>query len=230
MHKYKKIILFGLGDLAKLACEYFSRDTNYKVVAFTVDRGYMPGNPMSMALPVVPFDKVVANYPPSEHEMHICMVYDNLNRNRAFKCEEAKMKGYKLASYISPHAFVAPTALIGEHCFIFENNVIQDYVEIGDNCILWSGNHVGHHSIIGNDTFVSSHVVVSGHCVVGNNCFIGVNSTLVNNTALGKESWVSHASVLSGNIPHNSFVKSVQSEVVPLNEAALFRALDRARV
>lgn len=229
MQKYKNLLLFGTGDLAKLACEYFTRDTNYKVIAFTVDREYLKEQTL-MGFPVVPFDEVVKKYSPDEHEMHVCLIYNNMNRDRSFKCEQAKAVGYKLASYISPHAFVAPTALIGEHCFIFENNVIQDYVEIGDNCILWSGNHVGHSSVIGNTNFISSHVVISGWCNIGDNCFIGVNSTLANKTVLGKESWVSHASVLSGIVLPNSFVKSIQSEAIPLNEAALFRALERARV
>lgn len=228
MHKYKKLILFGTGDLAKIACEYFTRDTNYKVVAFTVDREYLKEETL-MGLPVIPFNEVNDKYPPAVHEMHVCIVYDNLNRNRAVKCKEAKFKGYTLASYISPHAFVAPTALIGEHVFIFENNVIQDFVEIGDRVIMWSGNHVGHSSKIGNDVFISSHVVVSGHCFVDSNVFIGVNSTLANNTIIGKESWISHASILSGVIPDHYIVKPIQSEALPLNEAALFRSLERAR-
>lgn len=228
MRKSKKLILFGTGDLGRIAYEYFDRHTEYEVVAFTVDREYFTETTM-MGLPVIPFDGITSSYPPHGCSMHVCIVYDKLNRNRAFKCQQAKSMGYRLASYISPHAFVAPTAVIGEHCFIFENNVIQDYVEIGDNCILWSGNHVGHDTKIDKDVFVSSHVVISGHCHIGSNVFIGVNSTLANNTVIGKESWVSHASVLSGVIPPNAFVKSVQSEAVPLNEEALFRSLKRAR-
>ena len=36
---------------------------------------------------------------------------------------------------------------------------------IGNNTIIWSGNHIGHHSKIGNNCFISSHVVVSGFCI-----------------------------------------------------------------
>ena len=34
---------------------------------------------------------------------------------------------------------------------------------IGDDCVLWSGNHIGHHATIGDHCFITSHVVVSGH-------------------------------------------------------------------
>lgn len=223
--KFKSIVLFGAGDLAKIAHEYFEGDSAYKVSAFTVDREYMKETELC-GLPVVPFDEINEKYPPDTHDIHICVVYDNLNRARTAKCEHAKAKGYTLASYISSYAFISPSAKIGEHCFVFENNVIQSFVEVGSNAILWSGNHVGHHSLIGDNVFISSHVVVSGHCNIGDNVFIGVNSTLANNTTVGRKSWVQHGSILSGNIPEHSFVKG--GEVMPLNEEVLARALKRA--
>lgn len=224
----KKLVLFGTGDLAQIAEEYFNKDSDYEVVAFTVDRAYMKEKEFC-GLPVIPFDEIQEKYPPDSHEMHVCIVYDNLNRNRAAKVTHAKAKGYTMASYISSRAFVSPSAKLGEHVFIFENNVIQSFVEIGDNAILWSGNHVGHHSVIESDVFISSHCVISGHCHIGKNVFLGVNSTLANNTTIGKESWVSHDCVINGNVPEHSMVKSPRSEIIELNEAALMRALERAR-
>ena len=44
--------------------------------------------------------------------------------------------------------------------------------------MLWSGNHIGHHSRIGDHCFLASHIVVSGGVAIGNHCFIGVNATL----------------------------------------------------
>ena len=52
---------------------------------------------------------------------------------------------------------------IGENCFIFEDNTIQPFVVVEDNVILWSGNHIGHHSVIKNHNFVSSHVVIDDY-------------------------------------------------------------------
>lgn len=228
--KCKSLVIFGLGDLAQIAHEYFEGDSEYRVVGFTVDREFMPTNPVFCGLPVVPFDEVEKHFLPESHEMYCALVYFKMNRCRDEVCKRAKAKGYSLASYVSSYAFVSPSTKLGEHCFVFEGNVIQTNAVIGDNVILWSSNHIGHGSIIEKDNFISSHVVVSGHCNIGSNCFLGVNSTLANNTKVGEYSWISHGAILSGSIPPNSFVKSVQSEVVPLNEDALMRALERARV
>lgn len=226
MIKSKKLVLFGDKDLSRIAHEYFTNDSEYEVVAFTVDRSYMTKDEFQ-GLPVVPFDEVAHRYPPAGHDMHVCVVYQDMNRLRAACCAEAKAKGYRLASYVSSHTFVSPSAKLGEHIFVFESNVIQPGVTIGDNVILWSGNHIGHDSVIRDNVFISSHVVVSGWCDIGDNSFLGVNATLANNTVLGKESWVMHGAIMSGTIPPNSFVKSARSEYIALNEKQLALALKR---
>lgn len=220
--KSKKVVIFGTGDLAQIISEYFEHDSDYEVAGFTVDGEYAKGD-------VVPFEKVEEYFPPESHDMYIAVVYGDMNRIRQKKFHEAKDKRYDIASYISSKAFVSPSAKIDEGVTIFENNVVQPFVEIGDGCILWSGNHVGHHSHIGNFVFVSSHVVISGHCSIGDNCFLGVNSTIANSINIGKESWIMHGAIISSDIPDNSFVKTVQSECIPLNESALNRALERKK-
>ena len=57
--KTKRLIIFGTGDLAQIAHEYFMNDTNYQVVAFTVDRDHLNDQQLC-GLPVVPFDTLAA--------------------------------------------------------------------------------------------------------------------------------------------------------------------------
>ena len=64
--------------------------------------------------------------------------------------------------------------------------------------MLWSGNHVGHHSTIGDNVFIASHVVISGSVTVGENTFLGVNATIVNDIAIGADNWIGpHVTVIS---------------------------------
>lgn len=227
MKKYKKVIIFGIEDFAQLAYEYFTHDSDYEVVAFTVDAAYS-SIPELCGLPVVNFEELEQRFPATEHEVFAAIVYGKLNRMRQEICNRIKDKGYKLASYISSRAFIWHNVIVGEHCFIFEDNTIQPFVKIGDDVVMWSGNHIGHHSSIGNHCFITSHVVVSGWCNVGTYCFLGVNSTLANNCSVGDACWVGHGAVLSGDVPPHSLVKSINSEIVELNEAVLFRSLSRS--
>ena len=172
-----KLVIVGDGEFAEIAYEYFTHDSPFDVVAFSAERAYMRGDEL-FGLPIVPFEEIESRFPPSAHEAFVAVTYTQLNRVRTRLYHETKAKGYRVASYVSSHAFVWHNVHVGENCFVFENNVLQYHVHLGDNVVLWSGNHVGHRTRIGDNCFVSSHVVVSGYCEIGTSCFLGVNSCL----------------------------------------------------
>ncbi len=182
----KRLVIFGSGDIAELAYFYFSTDSEYKVVAFTVDAAYVQ-KPTFCDLPLVAFEEVKKHYPPEDCTLFIALSYSKLNALRKEKYLEAKALGYSIASYISSRATILNDGNIGENCFIFEDNTIQPFVTIGNNVTLWSGNHIGHHSIIKDHCFIASHVVVSGGVEVGEQCFIGVNATLRDHIKIGEK-------------------------------------------
>jgi sugar O-acyltransferase (sialic acid O-acetyltransferase NeuD family) len=192
MQKTKKLVLFGDSAFAEIAYEYFTYDSPYQVVAFTVSKEFLK-NETLFGLPVVAFEDIEAKYPPAEYEMHIALVYNNMNRIRIKFYNEAKQKGYTLATYISSRSFVWRNVEIGDNCFVFEDNTIQPFVKIGNDNVFWSGNHIGHHSTIGSHNFISSHVVVSGFCTIGNANFMGVNSTMGNNLSVGDDCLIGSA-------------------------------------
>lgn len=181
----KPLVIFGTGDIAQLAHYYFSTDSNYEVVAFTVDAAYISANEFC-GLPVVPFENATNRYPSASHDLFVALSYSKLNQVRKEKYLAAKAMGYRLASFISSHATVLNDGYIGENCFIFEDNTIQPFVTIGNNVTLWSGNHIGHHSIIKDHCFIASHVVISGGVEIGEQCFIGVNATLRDHIKIGE--------------------------------------------
>jgi hypothetical protein len=59
-----RLIIFGAGDIARLADHYFSRHSEHEVVAFTVDQEYRHGDTF-LDRPLVSFEEAVARYPPS---------------------------------------------------------------------------------------------------------------------------------------------------------------------
>lgn len=194
--KTKKLIVVGDSAFAEIAREYFDVDTQYEVVSFSVESAYLKQKQLQ-GLPVTPFETLELAYAPDDHEVFVAITYSQLNRLRTRLANDAKRKGYRLASYISPRAFVWRNVELGEHSFVFENNTVQPFVKIGANVVLWSGNHIGHHSIIRDNCFISSHVVISGFCEIGENSFLGVNSTLANNVTLGKDNWIGPGVMIS---------------------------------
>lgn len=205
--KNKKLIIIGDSSFAEIAYEYFTYDSDYEVVAFSVEKAFLKQEKL-MELPIVPYEDLVTLYPTNSHSVYVAIPYTELNQLRTRLMNNAKTLGYSLASYISSQAFVWQNVNIGEHCFIFENNTIQPFVEIGDNVVLWSGNHIGHHSTIEKNCFISSHVVISGHCLIKQNSFLGVNSTISNNVTIGTYNWLSPNVTVMKSSPDNALFRN----------------------
>ncbi len=182
----KSLIIFGTGEIAQLAHFYFNKDSEYEVVAFTVDSAFKKETSFC-GLPVIAFEEILEHYSPEHCAIFVALSYSKLNAVRKEKYLAAKALGYRIASFVSSKATVLNEGRIGENCFIFEDNTIQPFVTIGNNVTLWSGNHIGHHSIIHDHCFIASHVVISGGVEVFESCFIGVNVTLRDHIKIGEK-------------------------------------------
>jgi sugar O-acyltransferase (sialic acid O-acetyltransferase NeuD family) len=190
-----RLVIFGAGDIARLAHFYFTRDSQHEVVAFTVDERYRESDSF-LDLPLVAFEEVAEKYPPSEFQMFVALSYARMNKVRAEKYEQAKRSGYQLASYISSRCSFLTEYPIGDNCFILEDNTIQPFVRIGSNVTLWSGNHIGHDAVIEDHVFIASHIVVSGYVRIQSYCFIGVNATLRNSITIAPETLIGAGAVI----------------------------------
>ncbi len=191
----QKVVVFGLNDFAQLAHFYLSMDSNYEVAAFTVSKDYL-NTEQYLGLPVSAFETIEEDYNPRNYKMFIPMAPVDNNRVRERFWNEAKAKGYSFISYVSSKATILSDK-IGENCFILEDNTIQPFTSIGDNVVLWSGNHIGHHSIIEDSVFFTSHVVLSGHCNVERYSFLGVNAAVRDGVRIAEGSFVAMGATIT---------------------------------
>lgn len=201
-----KVVIFGAGDIAKLARFYFSTDSGHEVVAFTVDSNYRKRDSFC-GLPLVDFEKMSDLYPPRIYKMFIAVSYQKMNKIRAQKYFQAKETGYELVSYVSSRCSFLSETEVGDNCFILEDNTVQPFASIGNNVTLWSGNHIGHDSVIEDHCFLASHIVVSGNVRVNPYCFIGVNATLANSITIATETLIGAGAIITKNtIPKGVYV------------------------
>lgn len=192
-----RVVIFGIQDFASLAHFYLKHDSAHEVVAFCVNEEYLPEGGELEGLPVVAFENVESAYPPGEYAFFAPMSHRRMNRLREEVYNRIRAKGYALISYVSSKATTFPDFTCGDNCFILEDNTIQPFVKIGSNVVLWSGNHIGHHSTIGDHVLFTSHVVLSGHCTVEPYCFFGVNATIRDSARIAEGSLVAMAASIT---------------------------------
>ena len=172
-----RLVIFGAGDIARLAHHYFTHDSPHTVAGFAVDSAFRKSDEF-LGLPLVDAEEITTRFPPAEYGMFVALSYAKMNAVRAEKYEAMKAAGYRLASYVSSRCSYLSLSPPGDNCFILEDNTIQPFVTIDDHC------------------FITSHVVISGYVHVGTRSFIGVNATLRNSITIAPETLIGAGAII----------------------------------
>ena len=97
----------------------------------------------------------------------------------------------KLATVISPLAYVSKHAQIEEGAVIMNHAVVNAKSKIGKNCIINTMSNIEHGVSIGDFCHISTCAVVNGKSVIGYGTFIGSNATISNNILIKENSIIS---------------------------------------
>jgi sugar O-acyltransferase (sialic acid O-acetyltransferase NeuD family) len=210
----KPVVIFGVGAFAQVAEAYLRRDGGREVVAYTVDGEYVTADSFA-GLPVVAFEDLQQSHPPDRVELLVATGFKGVNKVRRGIYERCKQEGYGFVTYVSSKAMVMSEQPIGENTFVFEANVIQPFVEIGDDVVVWSGNHIGHHSRIESHCFIASHAVISGHVEIGEESFVGVNATFRDGITIGPRCVIGAGAVVLADQREGTVLKATPAPEHP---------------
>lgn len=191
------IIIYGAGPFAELMHYHFAHDSDYKVVAFCLDKTYISEESFCN-LPIVPFEQINDLYPADQYRMFVAIGYSNM-RNRSIMFNKAKEKGYRLINFISKKAIIRENLIMGENNVILSSCDIEPFVAIGNNNVFWTGSIVGHHAVIGDHNYFSGGSGVGGNCIVGNLCFLGNAALMVNNLVIADETYMISGAIILKN-------------------------------
>ncbi|HYC62677.1 MAG TPA: acetyltransferase [Thermoanaerobaculia bacterium] len=217
-----KLVILGDGEFAGIVHDYLTRDSDYQIVAFAVEREYLRREEL-FGLPVVALEDLERLFSPVDHQACVAVTHVQLNRVRARLFRVAKSKGYRMASYISSRSSVSPKAVLGEHCLIFEFNVIQYHATIGDNVLLWTFNHVGHRAVVGSHSFVTAHVVVAGYTKVGESCFLGSGAVIGDSVTVGNDAVIGAGAVVLKDVSDRQVMRGNPATHAGIDSLRIFR-------
>jgi sugar O-acyltransferase (sialic acid O-acetyltransferase NeuD family) len=198
------VVIFGAGQIAEVAKVYIDKHGPDRIVGFTVDAAYIASDTFH-GLPVVAWERLSERFPPESVKLLGPLSYRRMNEFRRDRHCEGKARGYAFASFVHPASFVYTTE-IGENCFILENNVIQPFCRIGVGVMMWSGNHVGHHSVIGDYCFLASQVGLGGGVRLGERCFLAGKVGVESGVDIGDACFLGTGTLVKTNLPPESVV------------------------
>ena len=93
------IIIFGNGEIAKLAHYFFNNYSNYNVAGFVTDNECL-NDETFLKLPLINFNKVSIIFPPSRYKAFIAISYNKQNFLREKNFIKFKSLGYNFVSFI----------------------------------------------------------------------------------------------------------------------------------
>jgi sugar O-acyltransferase (sialic acid O-acetyltransferase NeuD family) len=218
----KDIVIFGIGKITEVIYYYATKECGFNVVAFCVDEQFKNVEHFQ-GLPVVSFETVEQHFPADKYDMFIGVGYQDLNRLRETKCNEAIAKGYTLVSIISPLANVPANVSIGWNCFIMPPAIIHPCVTIKNNVFVWSGTMVGHHSVIEDNCWLTSSCNISGNVNLGSNTFMAVNATLGHSITVGKNCFIGANALVTKNLEDETVVIVESTKPIRLNSRQFLR-------
>ena len=205
----KQLVIFGAEVFADIAHYYFRNESDYRPVAFSVDGAFLKETTFQ-GLPVVAFEELAATFPPDSCHMFVAVGVRQVNQFRARKVAEAEGKGYRLASLLSPRAWVWPDFQLRPNTIIMEYSMIQPGVEIGCDTVVWAASRIGFRARIGDHCWIAC-PLVADMAVVGDYSFVGPASFVGNGVTVGKSNIIGAGAMILKDTRDNEVYKGPES-------------------
>ena len=197
----KKIILVGGGGHCKSCIDVIENENKYKIIGI-IDKK------KKKLLNYKIFEENYLNKKLITNNYALVTVGQIKNYKVRVKLfNRLKDLGFKMASIISPSAYVSKHAVIGQGTIVMHGAIINAGVIIGNNCIINTNSLIEHDVAIGDHTHISTEATINGGVVIGNKVFIGSRSIIKDNISIGDCSIVGAGLYIKKNLEKNSFKK-----------------------
>lgn len=120
--------------------------------------------------------------------------------NRVNLFELLQRLSAKVATIISPFAYVSRHAQIGEGSIVMHGATVNAGAKIGRNCIINTGANIEHNVNIGDHCHISTHALVNGDCIIGSNTFVGSGAVISNQVSISNNTIIGALSLVLKDI------------------------------
>ncbi|HIP27940.1 MAG TPA: acetyltransferase [Sulfurovum sp.] len=195
--KKKNLIIYGDSSYAEMIAHYFQTDSEYQVVAYSVDKAYRTREEID-GLPIIALEDIEKHYDSKDHHIFAAIGYKSVRTHKMLFEKVAKLS-FPVASYISSQAIVDSSCKVGINCLILPGVILEPNTIIEKNCFINSAAIVCHHTLIKAHSILAAGSVIGGHTSIGESSLIGFNATVAELLHLGTETLLGAGSLLLQN-------------------------------
>lgn len=186
------VVVFGAGGHAKVVIET-CLGTGFRPVVCLGESRWA----QLVGVPVEP-EAQAAKWRGKGIRLAFVAIGSNATRERV--AARAREIGFELATIVSPHACVSPTAKLGLGSIVMAGAVVQVEVAIGELGIVNTGASIDHECILGRAVHVAPHATLCGNVVAGDRVWVGAGSTVIEGTRLADDVFIAAGAAVIGDV------------------------------
>lgn len=122
------------------------------------------------------------------------------NRERIAMFEALDLPDDRLATFVHPMAYVAPSVQLGLGCIIMPNVSMSPATRLGRGCLMMAGAMMGHDNVVGDFCHIAAQAAVGSYLRIGKGVHIGLNATIHEGFTIGDYATLGMGSVLKHDI------------------------------
>ena len=125
------------------------------------------------------------------------------NRERIAMFESLGIPDDRLASFVHPMAYVAPSVQLGPGTIIMPQVAMSPGTKLGKGTIMMVGATMGHDNEVGEFCHIAAQACVGSYLKIGKGVHIGFNATIREDLIIGDNATLGMGAVLTKNIGEN---------------------------
>lgn len=194
----KDLILIGGGGHCKACIDVIEAEGTYKVAGIVDVEDMLHKRVLDYE--VIASDKDLTNLVSKYKDFLITIGSIKNLCKRIEKFEYLKQLGATFPVIVSPLAYVAKSACVGEGTIVMHKALINSSACVGKNCIINTSALIEHDVKVGDHCHISTDSIINGTCNVGNRVFMGSNSVVIDSLNICDKVVIGAGSVVSQSI------------------------------
>jgi sugar O-acyltransferase (sialic acid O-acetyltransferase NeuD family) len=209
------LILIGGGGHCKSCIDVVEQE-GYYTIAGILDKPELVGRRI-FDYPIIGTDEEIIKLA-QNHFFLITVGQIKSPATRLALYDRLKEAGAKIATIVSPRAYLSAHARIGEGSIVMHGATVNAGATIGNNCIINSHALVEHDAVIHNHCHLATGAIINGNAEIGAGSFIGSRAMVREGVTLGEQVIVGGGSTVLRDIPsHMQFKLREQYETKNLH-------------
>lgn len=184
----KKLILIGGGGHCKACIDVIEQENKYEIHGI-LDINEKIGQKI-LSYTFIGCDEDLESLVKENYYFLITIGQIKSPEKRILHYEKLLSLNAKIATIISPLAYVSKYAEIGSGTIVMHQAIINAGAKVGKNCIINSKALIEHDSIIESHCHISTNAVINGNCLIQKKSFVGSAAICVQGSVIKENSYI----------------------------------------